>query len=125
MKISEIMKPVKSIDSNVTLKQAANLMSEECIGSLVVLKAKEVVGIITERDILSNITRLGDKVEKVMSKKITTIEEDQHIGRAIELMKERKIKRLPVTKEGDIIGIVTVTDIIANAENINEDFLID
>jgi len=125
MKVGEIMHPIKSIDPNASVRQAAVMMSEEGIASLLVSKDKDVKGIITEREILKNIKKLGSKVGQVMTKKVITIEEDKHIDKAVELMKEHKIKRLPVTREGQIVGIVTATDILANAENINEDFLFD
>jgi CBS domain-containing protein len=123
MKVSEIMHDVKVISPVITLKEAANIMSEEHIGSLVVIKDQAIVGIITERDVLKNISKLSDKVDKVMSKNVVTIEEDKNIDKAVEVMDENKIKRLPVTREGKLVGIITVTDLLANSESINEDFL--
>ena len=125
MKVGEIMHPIKSIEPSASVKQAAVMMSEEGIASLIVSKKKDVKGIITEREILKNIKKLGSKVESVMTKNVITIEEDKNIDKAIELMKENKIKRLPVTRDGALVGIVTATDILANSESINEDFLFD
>jgi predicted transcriptional regulator len=125
MKIGEIMHPIKNIESSASVKQAAVMMSEEGIASLIVTKDKKIVGIITEREILKNINKLSSKVDHVMTKKVITIEEDKHIDKAVELMSKNKIKRLPVTREGEVVGIVTATDILANADNINEEFLFD
>lgn len=125
MKIAEIMHPAKVVSPNVSLKEAASMMAKENIGSLVVMKGNALVGIITEKDITDNIGKLSEKVEKVMSKNVATIEEDKNIDKAVELMSEKKIKRIPVTRDGKLVGIVTVTDILANAEEINEEFLFD
>ncbi|MEM4230480.1 MAG: CBS domain-containing protein [Candidatus Pacearchaeota archaeon] len=125
MKVSEIMHEVEVISPKISLREAAVIMSEKEIGSLVVIEEEKIVGIITERDILKNIGKLGEKVEKIMSKNVLTIEEDKNIDKAIEIMRENKIKRLPVTRDRKLVGIVTVTDILANSEEINEEFLFD
>ena len=123
MRVSEIMHEVKAIGPDATLKEAANLMSEEGIGSLVISKGRQVLGILTERDVLRNVGRLNEKVEKIMSKNVVTIDDDKNIDKAVEIMKENKIKRLPVKRDGELVGIITVTDILANSDSINEDFL--
>jgi len=125
MKVLEIMHEIKVISPGVTLKEAAEIMSKESIGSLVIIKNGQLAGIITERDILKNIRKLNFPVEKIMSKGVVTIEEDESIDRAAELMAENKIKRLPVTRDKKLVGIVTVTDILVNSSNINENFLLD
>jgi len=124
MKVSEIMHEVKVISPNISLKEAANMMSKEHIGSLVIVdKNEEIIGILTERDVLKNIGKISEKIEKVMSKDVVTIEEDKNIDKAVEVMNENKIKRLPVTRNEKLVGIITVTDLLANSENINEEFL--
>jgi len=124
MKVSEIMHEVKVISPNISLKEAANMMSKEHIGSLVIVdKNEEIMGILTERDVLKNIGKISEKIEKVMSKDVVTIEEDKNIDKAVEVMNENKIKRLPVTRNEKLVGIITVTDLLANSENINEEFL--
>jgi len=124
MKVSEIMHEVKVISPNISLKEAANMMSREHIGSLVIVdKNEKIMGILTERDVLKNIGKISEKIEKVMSKDVVTIEEDKNIDKAVEVMNENKIKRLPVTRNEKLVGIITVTDLLANSENINEEFL--
>lgn len=126
MKVSEIMHEVKVISPSINLKEAANMMSKEGIGSLIIVdKNEKIIGILTERDVLKNLGKLSEKVEKAMSKNVITIEEDKNIDKAVEVMSENKIKRLPVTREGKLVGIITVTDVLANSEGINEDFLFD
>ena len=123
--ISKIMNKAFIVDDNVTLKSAAKMMSDKNIGSLLIVKDGKIKGIITERDILKNISKLNLKVSLVMSKKVITIEAEEKIEEAIRVMSENKIKRLPVMKDGKLAGIITATDIIAHAKEINEEeFLI-
>lgn len=123
--VSKIMNKAFIVDDNVTLKSAAKMMSDKNIGSLLIVKDGKIKGIITERDILKNISKLNSKVSLVMSKKVITIEAEEKIEEAIGIMSENKIKRMPVMKDGKLAGIITATDIIAHAKEINEEeFLI-
>ena len=125
MKVLNIMHDVKVISPGLTVKEAADIMSKEAIGSLVIISNGKVAGIITERDILRNIKRSKEKVDKVMSKNVISVEDTDTIERAAEIMTASKIKRLPVTRQGKLVGIITATDLIANSTSINENFLLD
>ena len=125
MRVLDIMHDVKVISPGLTVKEAADIMSKEAIGSLVIISNGKVAGIITERDILRNIKRSKEKVDKVMSKNVISVEDTDTIERAAEIMTASKIKRLPVTRQGKLVGIITATDLIANSTSINENFLLD
>lgn len=60
-----------------------------------------------------------------MSKEIVTIGHNESIDNAALIMSEHKIKRLPVLENDKLVGIITATDIIANSDILNEDFLFD
>ena len=122
MKVSEIMNKPVLIDENETLKKAAKTMSDKQIGSLIVTKSNQIIGIVTESDILRNIDKLGEKVSKIASKNLVTIEDNKTIENAAEILSGKKIKRLPVIKSGKVIGIVTATDILAHSDELGEDF---
>ena len=125
MRVLDIMHDVKVISPGLTVKEAADIMSKEAIGSLVIISNGKVAGIITERDILRNIKRSKEKVDKIMSKNVISVEDTDTIERAAEIMTASKIKRLPVTRQGKLVGIITATDLIANSTSINENFLLD
>jgi CBS domain-containing protein len=125
MQIKEVMNDAIVIDHDVNLKQAAQIMSERNIGSLIVLKKDSIIGIITEQDILKNISSLNRRVSEVMSKNVVTIEVDGSLEEAALIMTEKKIRRLPVTKKGSLVGMITTTDIVANSDLLDEDFLFD
>jgi CBS domain-containing protein len=126
MKVKDIMKKIVTIDRRATIKEAAAIMSKKCIGSLVVTEKDLIVGIITERDIikyLSKSNHMGAKVEVIMTQDVVTIEPGASLDEAADSMFQHKIKKLPVVENGKLLGIITATDIIANADSIDEPFL--
>ena len=131
MKIKEIMKNIKAIDPDSTVKEAAVLMGKNSFGSLVVVNdRKKVVGIITERDILKKVTALDKSpsklsVKEVMTPKVITIESNAPLDDAVYLMIKHKIKRLPVLDNNELAGIITSTDIVANSSEVGEFYLFD
>lgn len=112
-------------EPDISAKQAAKIMSSRKIGSLIILKKNKVEGIVTERDILRNVSQLGRKVSNIMTSKVTMIESGESLENAALIMTENKIKRLPVVEKGKLVGIITATDIVANSDLLNEDFLLD
>lgn len=125
MKVSEIMHSPVSIEDNLSLKEAAKTMSEKKIGSLIIIRDKRIVGILTENDIITNIQHLETQVSKVMSKNVVTIDSQENISNAAIIMGKNKIKRLPVLKKDALVGIITATDLLANSEEIDEPFFFD
>lgn len=124
MKVKDVMKKIIVVD-DMKLKQAARIMSDKKVGSLVVMDGEKIEGILTERDVLKNVDRLDARVSKIMSRKVITISQEESLDNAARLMRDNDIKRLPVMKGEDVVGIVTVTDIIANSNALNENFLFD
>jgi len=125
MKVSDIMNKAIAVDFDIGVKQAAKIMSQKNIGSLIILKKDQLVGIITERDIIKNVSNLNKKVSSVMSRNVKTIDYDDSIDDAVAIMSAKKIKRLPVLQKGKLVGIITATDIIANSDMIDEEFFFD
>ena len=124
MKVKEVMNSAIAVDHDITIKAAAKIMSEKNIGSLVVLKDDNIIGIVTEHDILSNIESLDKKIFSVMVRKVVTINENEELDDAAIILFKNKIKKLPVVnKKGNLVGIITSTDLIAHSEDLNEDFL--
>jgi predicted transcriptional regulator len=122
MIVSEIMNRVATINSNITLQHAAKIMSREGIGSLVLMRLGKARGIITERDVVKNIDKLNKKVTSIMAKKLITMDQWSELEEAAEVMKNNGIKRVLVRGEKKkIIGIITATDLIANADLLNQD----
>lgn len=125
MQVKDVMNRAVVIDHDVDLKQAAQIMSERNIGSLIVMNKNNILGIISEEDVLKNISSLGKSISKVMSKKIVTISPEESLENAADIISRKKVKRLPVVNNGKLVGIVTATDLVANLEAVDEDFLLD
>lgn len=109
-------KDIVSVESTAGVNEAMNLMVEKDIGSVVVTRDGKMIGILTERDVLKKccprsqcaVMNAGD----VMSSPLVTIDADAAIGEAADLMADKKIRRLLVTEEGKIQGIITERDVI-------------
>ena len=107
---------IVSLEITETLGDAAKLMVDKEIGSVVVTDGSDMVGILTERDVLKKFcfdARCADlKVGEVMSGPLVTIDGKASIGQAADLMAEKKIRRLLVTVEDRIRGIITERDVM-------------
>ena len=115
--VRDIMtKNVITIEANRTALEAAKIMAEKGISSLIVLNDQDPVGIITERDFVKkicikelNVSRV--KVNEVMSKLRTFADPEIPIEVAVQRMVNHKIRRLPIMEDGKVVGIITVTDL--------------
>jgi len=127
MNVKDAMnKDVKTCRPDSTVKEAAVEMNKYNIGSLVVVSGTgQVVGIMTERDILTDVVAQGKnasdvKVEDIMSTHIITVSPDKSLEDAADIMTRNHIKKLPVVDHGKLVGIITATDLIAVEKNLIE-----
>ncbi len=101
-------------DVDMDIGVAANIMLENCIGSLPVMEDDELAGILTKTDILEICKGKPyekQKVKDVMSSEIITIEPAERIIHARRLMIDANIGRLPAIEDGELVGIITFKDI--------------
>jgi CBS domain-containing protein len=116
-------KDVVAVDENMTALDAARLMTEKGISSLIIEKNHAPVGIISERVFVKNIC-LKDmqpstiNVGSIMSKIQTYASPDTPVDVAVQRMVNHKIRRLPVISDGKVIGIITVTDLAKHLRTI-------
>jgi predicted transcriptional regulator len=116
--IKKIMSPrLVTIDYQKDLKTAAKQMACESVGSLVVTKDDEVVGIITETDIIRRVLArdvdlVATQVEEVMSYPVYSIDEDESLDKAHEVMGEHHVRHLLATREGKPSGMISVRNIL-------------
>jgi CBS domain-containing protein len=126
---------VFTINPESTLHEAAQLMGEKHIGSLIVMKYETPIGIITEGDLLNVVTNgiplqrdwirsspsiCTEKVEKVMSSPLVKICVDYRLKDAARLMIEKRVRRLGVCDSGYLVGIVTTSDMIGKLPQVPE-----
>ena len=113
----DIMKEkVVSIDETKTIKEAASMMNEARIGSIIITKDDTPVGILTERDFVTKIAAkeipLSTLLSEVMTKPLLAVGPNQTVWEAAEIMKNMEIHRVAVQEGNKIIGMVTTTDLV-------------
>ena len=118
-KVKDIMtKNVISISVEGDVFEAAHLMCSSQLGCLVVVDGEVPVGIVTERDIVRRVVAkklpLETNVSKVMSKSLITVDPDASLKEAARLMSSHMIRRLPVSKDNRLVGIVVAADFVRN-----------
>ena len=122
--VRDIMtKNVVTIASDKTALDAAKLMAEKGISSLIVVNNGNPEGIITERDFIKKICvkelQVAQiKIINIMSKIQTIAEPDTPIEVAVQRMVNRRIRRLPILQDGRVVGIITVTDLARHLRTI-------
>ena len=115
--VKDIMsKAIISVNVETTVFQIAKMMEQGGIGAILVKKDGHLSGIITDRDfatkVASNSLSFDTPVEKVMSSPLITINYDESISAAAERMASKKIRKLAVTDNGNVVGLVTSTDLV-------------
>ena len=117
--VEKIMKKqLKTVGPGVSVVSAAKTMKTARVGSLFVKKGKQLVGIVTDTDIVRRavsaskpLSRLT--VEKIMTTPICTIEGSQSVDDAQDMMADLGVRHLGVTKGGEIVGVVSVRDLLS------------
>jgi len=120
-----MVKKVVSLEGYASVCQAVKLMNENKIGSLVILRNGETVGILTERDLLERVLEKCKNpkdtyVFEVMTGHIITGNPEMEITEAARIMFENRVKKLPLVEGNKLVGIVTLTD-IARAASVDEE----
>ncbi|TFG74976.1 MAG: CBS domain-containing protein [Thermodesulfobacteriales bacterium] len=116
--IDMLNRDVITIVPTAPISEAAYLMMREEIGSLVVVDDQMFpVGIVTDRDLVVSAIAEGKNpeesiVEEVMTKDVVYVEEETNILDILSTMSEYSIRRMPVTKDGRLTGIISVDDLI-------------
>ncbi|AFS82502.1 cyclic nucleotide-binding/CBS domain-containing protein [Candidatus Nitrosopumilus sediminis] len=115
--VSDVMnKDVLTLDKSTSLQEAAEHMKKLGVGCVIVTENDKPIGIITERDFVTKIAAEGrplfTEIKEVISSPLITIDSDETIWEASELMKEKLIHKLPVKENDEIVGIITTSDIV-------------
>ena len=120
--ISKIMhKDVMSVRSTTSAQQCAVKMTKERVGCLIVLEKREPVGIITERGFADLVKKGNFDCKKVtaqdfMTKPIISIDANASYEKAMRIFDKEEIKRMPVTDDGDVVGLLTLRNLVVHSK---------
>jgi len=118
LKLEDVMiKDLIGVEVEVSVKKAAELMNIHEIGCIIVMKRGALAGIVTERDMVKRVLLESKdpeeiKVSEIMSKPVIVGKPKMSIEGAVKLMFNRNIKKLPVVDDDNLVGLVTLTDLV-------------
>jgi len=127
------MVPVKSfmvprekfitIERDTDARTAARIMRDRGIGSLFVTNGKEIIGILTDTDMVRRVVAAGSDThkttaEQIMSAPILTIEQNKTVLDANDLMAQTHVRHLGVTQDGKLVGMISVRDLVVFLTNL-------
>jgi CBS domain-containing protein len=117
LKVEDVMTmDVITIDENASVKEAAETMSQNEIRCVIAARKGKAIGIITETDLLKRVIVEGKnakktKIGEIMSSPLEVVAPDTSLEDALQLMLEKKIKKLAVVEKKHLLGLVSLTDI--------------
>lgn len=119
-----MVKNIITLKEDVSVQIAARMMTENGIGCLVAVDNGEIIGILTERDLLTRVLETckdpkETKVSEIMTRNVIVGDPEMQLVEATRLMFENKVKKLPIVEEDRLIGLITLTD-IARATHTDE-----
>ena len=107
---------VHAVPPTTTVAEAVRLMNRHKIGSVLVLEHGDLLGIFTERDVLARVVVAGlapafTLVHEVMTRDVTTLRPDQTLAEAMETLRRRSCRHLPVVEGGQVTGVISIGDV--------------
>ncbi|GIZ12629.1 CBS domain-containing protein [Pseudomonas sp. NCCP-436] len=108
---------VYSVDVDDSLRVGLQVMAEKGVGALVVLSGGRLAGIVSERDYVRKVG-LADrpvqdvKVSEIMTREVICVGPRDSLQHCMELMTERRLRHLPVLAEGELIGLLSIGDLV-------------
>jgi len=116
-KVNSLMRPAPAVTLQDSLSKVAKLMIESEIRQLPVYSEDKLLGFVTDEDVIHGavMERWGNaRVEEIMTKKPFVIEEDESLGAVLSLFRGEGISHVPIVRDGKLVGIVSIYDIIEN-----------
>jgi CBS domain-containing protein len=121
MRISEVLQAkgpeVITVSPETSVRELVSLLSERNIGAVLVSTAEQAVsGIVSERDVVRSLAGGADvldrSVQDIMTSSVETAQPDQTVHELAKLMTEHRIRHVPVLQNGDVVGIVSIGDVV-------------
>lgn len=123
--LNEKSSSVYCVDVSETVAEAVGLMNRERIGSVIVIKNGQYVGIFTERDVLNRVisAKLNaekTRVEKVMTSDFISVQENSTLRQTMHIMTNKRVRHLPVFEEEKLVGMISIGDVTRKLLEINQ-----
>ncbi|MDB3958030.1 CBS domain-containing protein [Opitutales bacterium] len=123
--LNEKSSSVYCVDVAETVAEAVGLMNRERIGSVMVIKNGQYVGIFTERDVLNRVisAKLNPektRVEKVMTSDFVSVQENSTLRETMHIMTNKRVRHLPVFEEEKLVGMISIGDVTRKLLEINQ-----
>ena len=122
LRTADVMaRDVKTCSLESTCQQAARMMRDYDVGVLPVVDGDKVVGMVTDRDIAIRHVASGDSdpghstVRECMSRNVISVEPNAHLGKALQVMQENRVRRLVVMEGEELRGILSLDDLLVHA----------
>lgn len=106
-----------SVGPDTTVYDAIAMMADKNVGALVVVQDGRLVGILSERDYTRKVMLRGKRsretlVSEIMSTSLTTVDPKESVDHCLRYMTEKRIRHLPVVKDGKICGVISIGDLV-------------
>ncbi len=117
IKVGDVMtRTFVSVSPSISVSKCSKEMLSKKVGSLIVKEGQKLLGILTEGDVIKAIAKHKDlskiKAREIMTKKVVTVSPNEDLDSALKKMRTKKVRWLPVTIKGRVIGLITVKDAI-------------
>lgn len=115
--VRDIMtKSVIAVDASITVNEAAKMMEDSKVGSVIVMENNTPLGIVTDRDfavkVAAHAYQISTPVKRIMSTPLIAINPDETVWMISDIMYTRGVRKLPVIEDDQVVGIVTATDLV-------------
>ena len=117
IRVKDIMtKEVIAVDATVNVNEAAKMMEDAKVGSIIVMENNTPIGIITDRDfaikIVAHAYPITTPVKKIISQPLIGIDPEESVWAVADLMYARGVRKIPVIDGDKVVGIITATDLV-------------
>ena len=114
---SKKIKQVHTVEADNTVLNALQMMADNNIGALPVTENGKVVGVVSERDyarkcVLKGRASVGTMVREIMSSPVITVNSKQSVSDCLSLITDRHLRHLPVLDDGELVGLVSIGDLV-------------
>jgi CBS domain-containing protein len=107
-----------SLDPSASVFDAIRLMAEKQVGALLVMRDRQLVGIVSERDYPRKVVLQGrsvhdTEVAQIMSSPVVTVTPEHSVGECMQIVTDKRIRHLPVVEQDKVVGIVSIGDLVS------------